>query len=356
MEEHDSGPRAVFEVFEARPAPNHIERIRAHVAATGMPETFPGLHPGPIDKDESFHILGPISVPRYKRPDGKKAPCPRCHCPDKFFEGQLVWFWELRAVAVVGHCCASAQQSNEAIAEFRQREARERAEAYLLQFLFDVPRHLRRSRALAAPIAECQRVYDRFRKDGGAFQRALRNAVRGGSQLHVTEIIQPGLAGGPVGMRVGGSSVETVDVQYGQLAGQSAVATKCNLVADLAGCAATFERLDGYATDDAVLNLVAPMSDDEKVAAANDLAKAIKALAAIEEALVDFRRFFTDPNMERITAWGTHPENATPMKAECLPYRHGEGRLFGMNGLNGKKCAIIINSVLWADIRTAAAA
>lgn len=356
MEEDEPGATAAFQVFEARPSPNYIDSIRAHVADTGMPETFAGLHPGPIDKDEPFHILGPISVPRYKRPDGKKAPCPRCHCSDKFFEGQLVWFWELQAVAVVGHCCASAQQSNEAIAEFRQREARERAEAYLLQFLFDVPRHLRRARVLTAPILECQRVYERFRKDGGPFQRALRNAVRGGSQLHVTEILGPLTAGGSVGMRVGGSSVETRDIQYGQLAGQSVVATKCTLAADLKECTATFERLDGYATDDAVLNLVTPMSDDEKVTAANDLAKAITGLATVEESLVDFRRFFTDGNMERITAWGTHPENATPMKAECIPYRQTTGRLFGLRGLDGKKCAVIIDGSLWADIRTAEAA
>lgn len=356
MEEDEPGAPAAFQVFEARPSPNYIESIRAHVAGTGMPETFAGLHPGPIDKDEPFHILGPISVPRYKRPDGKKAPCPRCHCSDKFFEGQLVWFWELQAVAVVGHCCASAQQSNEAVIEYRQREARERAEAYLLQFLADVPRHVRRSRALAAPIAECQRFHDRFRTDGGPFQRALRNATRGDAQLVVTEDLGPLLAGGPAGMRTSGSSRDTRDVQFGPLAGRSAVASECRAAADLAAATPFFEGLNGYTTDDAVLDFIISLTDEEKTKAANDLAAAIKLLASVEETLADFRRFLSEPNLARVTSWGAHHENPTPMAAGCMPYRGGPAALFGIRGLNGKPFSVVIDGSLWADIRTAEAA
>ena len=357
MDVSDSGKGAVFEVFETRPPPIFVERVRAHIAATGMPETFSGLHPGPIGKDEHFRILGPVSIPRHKREDGKMAPCPRCHCRDKFFEGQLVWFPELKAVAVVGHCCASAEQSNEAIIEWRQREARERAEEYLLKFLFEVPSLLRQARTLAEPIAECQRVHERFRKDGGQFHQALRKASRGGAQLHVTEEIGPALAGGPAGMRTSGSNVETRDVQFGRLAGEIVVASKCTLAADLSGCLDTLARLDGHSTDDAVLNFITALSDDEKATAANALSAAMVGLSSLKEALVEFRRFFTAANMERISAWGSHPANATMMKASFGPYVHDRSRhLFEVKAPGKPRLGILIDPVLWGSRPEAEAA
>jgi hypothetical protein len=356
MEASDSGAGVDFQHFESRPAPNYIESVRAHVAATGMPETYPGLHPGPIGKDEPFRILHPVSIPRHKRPDGKKAPCPRCHCADKFFEGYLVWFYELGAVAAVGHCCASALQSNEANAEWRQREQLERSIEYLLTFLADVPRHARRARALSAPIAECQRFHDQFRKDGGQYQRALRDATRGGSQLRVSERYFRAFTEGPAGMRTSGSSGDTRDVQYGHLAGQLAVAAKCTLAANLVACTEIFERLDGYGTDDAVLEFVTALSDDEKVAAAVDFAEGIKSLASVEEGLIEFRRFLADANLERITAWGSHLENPTPMRAGLGLHRGGPARLFGIRGLSAKPCSIVVDAALWADFKAAEAA
>lgn len=357
MDVSDSGRGAVFEIFEARPPPNFVERVRAHIAATGMPETFRGLHPGPIGKDEHFRILDPISVPRHKREDGKMAPCPRCHCRDKFFEGQLVWFPDLKAAAVVGHCCAAAEQSNEAKAEWREREARERAEEYLLKFLFDVPCLVRQAHALAAPIGECQRIHDRFRKDGGQFHRALRKASRGGAQLHVTEEIGPALAGGPAGMRTSGSNVETRDVQFGRLAGQIVVASKCTLAADLSACMETFERLDGRTTDDAVLNFITALNDDDKAAAANGLGAAIAGLSRLKDALVEFRRFFGDANMERISAWGAHPANATPMKATFGPYVHDRSKHhFEIRAPGKPRLGILIDPVLWGNRPEAEAA
>jgi hypothetical protein len=358
MDVSDSGAGAVFEVFETRPPLNFVERVRAHIAATGMPETFPGLHPGPIGKDEHFRILGPISIPRHKREDGKMAPCPRCHCRDKFFEGQLVWFPELKAAAVVGHCCASAEQSNEANAEWREREARERAEEYLLKFLFDVPSLVRQARALAEPIAECQRIHDRFRKDGAQFQQALRKASRGGAQLHVTEEIGPALAGGPAGMRTSGSNVETRDVQFGRLAGQIVVATKCTLASDVQGLRGTLEGLNGHASDDdTALDFVTALSDAEKAAAAKSLSDAMVGLSSLKEALAEFRRFFTPANMDRITGWGSHPANATMMRASLIPYVHNPSKhLFELLAPSGRRLGILIEPVFWGQRPEAEAA
>lgn len=357
MEASKSGGGAVFEVFETRPPPNFVERVRAHIAVTGEPETIPGLHPGPIGKHEPFRILGRVSIPRHKRADGKKAPCPRCGCRDKFFDGELVWFYELKAVAVVGNCCAAATQSNEAKAEWRERDARERAENYLLKFLFDVPALLRQARGMEVAIAECQRIHESFRKDGAPFQQALRKATREGGQLRVTEEIGPALAGGPAGMRTSRSSVQTRDVQFGRLAGQIVVASKCTLAADLCACTKVLEGLGGHSTENAVLNFITGLSDVEKADAANNLSKAVVGLTSLKEALAEFRRFFTAANMNRLTIWGSHPANATMMRASLIPYVHNPAKhLFELLAPSGRRLGVLIEPGFWGQRPEAEAA
>ena len=66
---------------------------------------------------------------------------------------------------------------------------------------------------------------------------------------------------------------------------------------------------------------VSPLSDEEKTIAAEELRGAIDGLAVIEDRLADFRRFFTDANMDRIALWGSHPESPLPMRASLTLYR-----------------------------------
>jgi hypothetical protein len=151
--------------------------------------------------------------------------------------------------------------------------------------------------------------------------------------------------------------METRDVQFGRLAGQIVVATKCTLAADLKAAMETLEPLDGHTTDDAVLNFITSLDDKEKAAAANVLSEAMAGLSRLKEALAEFRRFFTDANMDRITIWGSHSANATMMKASLIPYVHDRSKhLFEIKAPGGRRLGILIEPVLWGTRPEAEAA
>lgn len=336
-----------IQIFETMPARVYVDRVRAHIADTGLPETFPGLHPGPIARDEPFRILSPISIPRAKRPLGDKAPCPMCQ-PNKFYEGKVVYFFKLKAVAIIGHCCASAVTRNEAQLEYDAREALERAEGYLLEWLPQVPRALERALALQPAVVEAQRVYDRFRKDGGHFQHALRKAVRGGEELTATEVIGSALPGGPLGMRTSGSTVQTRDIRFGRLEGQVAVAATCTIATDLEKCISALRTFDRGSDEDAAIEFIVALGDSEKVECSKRLEAAIGTIGRVGQCLAGFRVFFSAANLGRISRWGTHAEAPVALVASLRPFgSHGE-MLFEVKG-DGRRFGIVIDSDLWTS-------
>lgn len=340
-----SAAERYIQIFETMPARVYVDRVRAHVAETGLPETFPGLHPGPIARDEPFRILHPISVPRAKRPLGDKAPCPMCQ-PNKFYEGKLVYFFKLKAVAIIGHCCASAVTRNEAQLEYDAREALERAEGYLLERLPQVPLALERALALQPAVVEAQRVYDRFRKDGGRFQQALRKAVRGAGELTVTEVIGSALPGGPAGMRTSGSTVQTRDIRFGRLEGEVAVAATCAIAADLQKCVSALRSFDRGPGEDAAIDFVVALDDDEKAECSKRLEAAIGTIERVRHWLASFRVFFGATNLDRISRWGTHGEAPIALAASLEAFgSHGE-KLFEIKG-EGRRFGIVIDPALW---------
>src|SRR4051812_9426174 len=149
-------------VFASRPDRAFIDAVRAHVATTGQPETFVDLHLGPIRKDEPFHKLAQIEIPRLRRPAGDMAPCPMCQ-PNKFLDGWLVHFFEFRAAAIIGHCCAAAATKAEADREWAERQARDREESYLLEALPRLPDWLNTTSLARAACEEAQRFFRALR-------------------------------------------------------------------------------------------------------------------------------------------------------------------------------------------------
>lgn len=352
MDEIESGQVAVFETF---PSKMFIEQVRAHIAATGLPETFPGIHRGPISKDEPFRILSPISIAHGKRSDGTFAPCPMCQ-PNKFLEGKLVWFWKLKAVAVIGHCCASALTRNEANAEYKQRETRERAETYLLEWLPKIGAHRKKALFLRPTVVECQRVFERFRKDGAKYQQALRKASRGGTELSVTELLGPSSSVGPAGLRTSGSTQQTRDVRFGVLSGQIAVAPTCTILADLEACLATFERLRIYGSEDEALDFIVKLDDETKSSMANELSRAIVGVSDVNQSVFEFRSFFMAANLERISQWGTHHDAPLPMAAKLAPFGERGARHFEIKSGHGRGFGLVIEPIFWGNINEAAKA
>src|SRR5687767_14873007 len=110
--------------FSTRPTNLFIEEVRDHTRRTQQPETFPGLHPGPLPRTAQFIKLARIEVDRMKRPALDQVPCPMCQ-PNKFLKGFLVYFPELEAAAVIGHCCAVKEAREAADREYAQRSRRD---------------------------------------------------------------------------------------------------------------------------------------------------------------------------------------------------------------------------------------
>jgi hypothetical protein len=339
----DESKSGDFTIFEAAPPPNFCREVREHVAATGLPETFPGLHRGPISKDEEHIILCPISVPRNKRPENDRAPCPMCQ-PNKFYDGRLVYLPRLKVVAVIGCECASGSKA--AQAEYRRGLAVEAAQDLLIATLPTIAGRLRAAEALAPAASECERFYSGLRREGAYFANALRRASRGGSQLTVAEAMSVA-AGGPAGMRTSGSGGSTRDVAFGRLAGAVAVASRCTLAADLVGLEQVLRPMAAAASEDEALEIVVSIPESERPAVAKQLTQALTGLTAAEESMSGFRAFLAPANLQRITDWGSHPENATPMSASRVPYGSSGKQLIRFDAPGGRYCSIVVGSALW---------
>jgi hypothetical protein len=272
-----------------------------------------------------------------------------CHA-NKFYEGKLVYLFKLQAVAIIGHCCASALTRNAALIEYEQREAQERAEEYLLNVLPTVTAIRAKALDTLPAAKEAQRIYGRFRKEAGKFHQALRRATRGGGELTVTEIIGSTDSVGPAGMRTSGSSVQTRDVRFGKMAGQAVVASRCSIFSDLERCITVLDAFLCGAHEDDLLDFVVSLADEEKPVEAKRLEAAVEALTEVERGLASFRAFFTATNLERINRWGAHKDApiAISMTLSDLGGSRRE-KLFDLDGSAGTGFRIIIEPELWAN-------
>lgn len=328
-----------------------VDRICAHIATSGEPETLTELHPGPIGKDEPFLIVRELSIPRDRRADGRMAPCPMCQ-PNKFLDGRLVWFTNLQALAAIGHCCAGRDTRLAAEREFRAREAKARAEDFLLQALPGLAALRAVGANLAPRVDATQTVFDRFRNAGAAFQRALRQATRGSGILSVAEIIGPRLQGGPSGLRTSGSTVETRDVSFGILSGPAAVASRCAVADDLAAVVGLLAVFPPIVDEDGALDYLAALDDTALLACERRLRDIQNKLGEIGTRLDDIAAFFTAANAARISAWGSHRDAPIRMRASCrLSRLENQVEFEIVGGEGGRRVGLLLPPAFWADGR-----
>jgi hypothetical protein len=86
--------KAAPRLFKDPPGQYFVQDFLAHVKKTGLPETFPGLHPGSIAKTERFLLLTRFEIDRRRRPAGNLAPCPMCQ-PNKYLRGSLIYIYPI---------------------------------------------------------------------------------------------------------------------------------------------------------------------------------------------------------------------------------------------------------------------
>ena len=149
----------VFRLFRSMPGDHVCEEFLAHVATTGEPESFPGIHPGPLDKAEPFRKLATFAIERQKRSGRDMAYCPMCHQPNKYIEGSFVYLTRLEAVAAIGHECASKENRVAAEKDYRARRDQRAEEDHLLVDLPLVARKLEVLRRVRPAAVEALRVF-----------------------------------------------------------------------------------------------------------------------------------------------------------------------------------------------------
>lgn len=325
-----------------------MSEIQKEIGQTAAPEQCDGLHKGPISNREPFQILAPISIARDRRVDGTKAPCPMCS-PNKFYEGKLVYFPRLKAVAVIGHCCAASDVRREAEAEYRREQALERAQDFLV---VEVPKSAWRVAEIKAamPIAqEAQRVFAEMRRRASWYVNLLRRVTKGSGRLSVDEVVER-RGDGPRGLRTTGSTFDTRAIDFGEVQGRIAFATRFTPADELAAASNVFHRYSARDENEALETIVA-MREDDRIEANDSLANAISRLENALSTLEQFRRFFEPENIRLMNDWGAHPSGQYRLSIECRRRPRVANRV--VINLEGgpREASIVIEDALWLPLR-----
>ncbi|MGA0530779.1 hypothetical protein [Hansschlegelia sp. KR7-227] len=296
-----------YRKFDDKPDPGFSQKVRDHVAQTGRPETMAELYHGAISPDERFRIVCEITVNQRKRPEADKAPCPMC-TPNRFLKGRLCWFPEKRFAAVIGHCCASRENSAEAERIYKHEQLEIADHNYLLTVLPAVPRMLAAIEELKITAVEARRLHRQFASKGGEVQRILRAVGKDVGRLVVPEVIERKFGSGPAGFR-GTSGVQTRDVSFGYLRGLTVLQSKFDPVAKLERLERELRLLDCGDTDDATLTFVIGLEEADRRRAVIWLKEADKEFMEIMKSLGDVEAFFAPRNIDAIRRWSLHRDN-----------------------------------------------
>lgn len=312
---HDrAAEHPVFRLFKDMPGQYLIDEFLAYVRSTAEPESFTGIHPGPLDKAEPFRKLAPFSVDRRRRADGDMAYCPMCHQPNKFLEGAFVYLPRLQAVAAIGHECSAKETRAAAERDYRARRDRQIEEDYLLANLPHVPAKLAAIEHVRPAAAEALRVFRLLRKDAPTALRQLRATKQEGTRLIVAETIADNIVAiGPAGFK-GSSGKQTRDITFGLLDGTTAVINDYNPVAELDRIRQVLQLYANHPSEVAALDAVCKMTDAERKWAMTRLRQTDDSFRKFQSRIADFRAFFARENIDRIGAWASHPEHPSPFK------------------------------------------
>lgn len=329
---------ASYRIFKTPPGQYLIDNFLKHVRETGRPETFPGLHHGPIVQTEAFILLKPFEIDRKKRSDGNLAPCPMCQ-PNKYLRGSLIYLPDLQAVAAIGHCCADKENLAQATQEYRERVARDQEHDYLLAHVPLIPACLAVVAQVLPAAREAERIYRHFRKAGASFQRPLRLVTKSTRLLTVHEHLKSeaaGLAGG----RDSASNITSRTIELGYLRGTIAVTNDYNPVRELERIDEAVRPHNHSETDDALLDYVTNLDSKNRHAVTVKLRQAGTDYSRFQNRIANFCDFFAPENMVLIQQWASHPDN---------PYRFevswkGHERIFRRDG---EFCRFAIDPVLW---------
>lgn len=295
-------------IYKQEPPLLLIARFIEHVNQTNSPETFPGIHLGPISRFTKFKILQEFELIGKKRIGSERAPCPMCQ-PNKYLKGSLVWLPELEAIAAIGHCCADKVNLAAARKQFHEEQTARRNEDFLLKAL----PHVHVVNGLvnrAKPSAEeALRVFRAMRKEGSYFLESLKGARKTGL-LQLSEKIEQLSSDEFV------KTSKSRTVEFGILRGSTALITEYNPIADLARVYRDCEGFDVGKSDADAVEFIVKL-DSQKIAnAVTMLEQARTDFQRFQKRIKDFLQFFDENNIAVLNAWSSSLLNPTPFSVK----------------------------------------
>ena len=289
-----------------------VEEALDHIRRTGQPETFPGLHYGPIDKNEYFEPIVKFDIDRHKRPDNDCAPCPMCKHPNKFLSGYLAYFPSMKIVAAIGQECASKEVLIEVKKKMKMQKDKEKKDFeqdFLLSQARIIPKKISiisESRKIACTAFA---IHAKFARDGDQFKQQLRTSIGRDGELVLDEILESDIASiGPSGLSRG-DGTRTRALSFGTLSGRVALERRFDPVATLDRISRELTSIYSGQSDDEALQFAVELDESARRRAYKRLREIKEEYTACRIKIVEFFQFFEVENLLRIKYWASHPAN-----------------------------------------------
>jgi hypothetical protein len=302
--------------------------VKAHLIATALPETCPGLCWTPPPRGLDFVKIFTFYLAPEKRPDRAMAPCPACSPgAPKYYHGVLVWFPLEQVYRCIGRECAAHfighKQALTAEREFKARTEHNRNYAFAFDNMGNVPAMILHMRAL---LHICIHAEVLLRGLGRAHMKgALYNLGRGyGGVLRLwdsVEVERPDLRTGELKI-----VMETIPEDCGVMRGWSVLGPNIHLVRDMRLEVERLTHLDNGEDDAAqqwVLDHGESFPDDLRIFR-NSIVRAHDARRKTLRHISDLRDFFSPSNFDLLAKFGSDRRNPHPLYAS---HRNGECRI-----------------------------
>lgn len=301
----------LYRQYLKEPAPGLHQELLEFSKQTAHPEEFPGLHPGPIPRDEPFVILGNIDVEKSRRPSDDRIPCAMC-TPNRFLHGKFIYVPRLQCVTIIGHCCADKDTLDNAVKTFDAKIKAQSEENYLLKALPLVGAKLQ-ALATALPKAnEAKRLHKLLHRNAPHIVDYLRGIRRENGALVVSAEAQVDdeveRFAGPAGFRRNETERHRT-TQIGILRGLCVSLGSYEPDFELTTIRQALAEVKVDGDDEEIFYFVADLIPRDRETYTTLLRNIDRNYSRFAKRLNEFAAFFEADNISLLNKWGRHPDN-----------------------------------------------
>lgn len=298
---------------------------------------------GKINKNEPYFILTDFKIDIKKRKDGTMADCPMC-ARNKYLVGYLVYFYNLSIYSAIGHCCAESKNREIAEKDFDKRRRRKYAEEFMLNNIAHFSKCLESIEAILPCAIAAKSLYKRFKSSSTEVWDILSRYIKeNNGRLYVVEEVDRTdfLSAGPSGFQGSGrNAVETREINFGYISGNSLFDSKLQIVEELNDIRDFFIKEKLNLDQDQILDHISSLSEDDE--SLYDLCvkidKSREKYVKIQKKLQDFSMFFMEDNLYKFKSWILDERNHIGIG---MSYRSINKKGVGYSFRNKKSTAVI---------------